>query len=222
MAVALYAVATFRRENMMQVFQVDSPLYKFLQRFLDVLILNFWLMVCCIPIITAGASITAAYSVALKMVREEEGYITKSFFKALKENWKQGTVLWLITIVCSYIIYLDFEVYRSYEDGPVLLLIIGILACIALFSSILYAYPQAARYENTVKQYLENSRQITIRFFGKTMLLIFLVMFEVVLAIFNSVTIFFAIIIGPTVIIYTISGICVKIFDEIELEKKEK
>lgn len=205
----------------MQLFQVDSPLYKFLQRFLDVLILNFWLIVCCIPIITVGASITAAYSVALKMAKEEEGYITKSFFKAFKENWKQGTVLWIITIICSYIIYLDFEVYRSYEDGPVMLLIIGILACIAFFSSMIYAYPQAAKYENTINQYIKNSQQITIRYFGKTMLLVVVVAVELLLAIFNSVTIFFAILIGPAVIIYTISGICIKIFDEIELETKD-
>lgn len=205
----------------MQLFQVDSPLYKFLQRLLDVLILNFWLIVCSIPIITAGASITAAYSVALKMAKEEEGYITKSFFQAFRENWKQGTVLWLITVVCSYIIYLNFEVYSSYEDGPVLLLIIGILASIALFCSLIYAFPQAARYENTIKQYIKNSRQITIRFIGKTLLLVVIVAIELLLAIFNSVTIFFAILIGPAVIIYTISGICVKIFEEIELEKRQ-
>ena len=205
----------------MQIFQVDSPLYKFLQRLLDVIILNFWLIVCSIPIVTAGASITAAYSVALKMVRDEEGYITTSFFKAFKENWKQGTVLWMITVVCSYILYLDFEVYRSFEDGPILLLIIGILACIAFFISMIYAYPQAARYENSIKQYIKNSQQITIRYFGKTMLLLVVVAIELLLAIFNSVTIFFAILIGPAVIIYTISGICVKIFDEIELEMKE-
>ena len=205
----------------MQIFQVDSPLYKFLQRLLDVIILNFWLIVCSIPIVTAGASITAAYSVALKMVRDEEGYITTSFFKAFKENWKQGTVLWIITVVCSYILYLDFEVYRSFEDGPILLLIIGILACIAFFTSMIYAYPQAARYENSIKQYIKNSQQITIRYFGKTMLLVVVVAIELLLAIFNSVTIFFAILIGPAVIIYTISGICVKIFDEIELEMKE-
>ena len=52
----------------MGVFRVDGPIYRFLSRFVDVLVLNFWLLVCSIPIVTVGASITAAFSVTMKMV----------------------------------------------------------------------------------------------------------------------------------------------------------
>lgn len=43
----------------------------------------FWLnvlcIVCCIPVFTIGASVTSLYYVTLKMVRDEECYITKDF-----------------------------------------------------------------------------------------------------------------------------------------------
>ena len=51
----------------------------------DLCILNIICLVCCIPIVTAGASITAMYYVTLKMVRNEEAYIVRSFFKSFKD-----------------------------------------------------------------------------------------------------------------------------------------
>ena len=85
----------------MKFFSVDSPVYKFLSKFLDVVKLNFFWILFSIPVITVGASTVAAMSVGLKMVDDEEGYIGKNFLKAFKENWKQGTILWIITVLQS-------------------------------------------------------------------------------------------------------------------------
>jgi uncharacterized membrane protein YesL len=200
----------------MGIFRVDSPFYRFLSRFVDVLVLNFWLLVCSIPIVTAGASITAAFSVTMKMVNEEEGYITRSFFRSFKENFKQGTYLWLISLACMYIVYLDFQVFNAYEDGPILLLIVGILAGVVFFFSLLYTFPQAARYKNTIQQMMKNSQQITVRYFGKTIFLLVILLLEILLAFWSTTTLFFAILIGPVLLIYTISGFCIKIFESVE------
>ncbi len=95
----------------MKFFSVDSPLYRFLSKMVDVLKLNFLWILFSLPLLTVGASTVAAMSVALKMTDDEEGYIGKSFVKAFKENWKQGTLLWLITVVAVYAVYLDFQFF---------------------------------------------------------------------------------------------------------------
>lgn len=205
----------------MGIFRVDSPFYKFLTRFVDVLVLNFWLLVCSIPLVTAGASITAAFSVTMKMVKDEEGYITKGFFKAFKENFKQSTVVWLITCACAYVVYLDFEVFNAYENGPIILPIIGFLAGAVFIATLLYVYPQIPRYQNSIKQMMKNSQQITIKYFGRTAGLFALLFVEWFLGIFSTTTMFFAILIGPVIIIYTISSFSVHIFESIEKENKE-
>ena len=70
---------------------LDSPPMKIMGKFADLICLNFLALFCCIPIITIGASMTALHYVALKIVRDEEAYITRSFFKSFKENFKQAT-----------------------------------------------------------------------------------------------------------------------------------
>lgn len=46
--------------------------------------LNILTLICCIPIITAGAAFTSMHYVALKIVRNEESYITRSFSNHLR------------------------------------------------------------------------------------------------------------------------------------------
>jgi uncharacterized membrane protein YesL len=200
----------------MRFFSVDSGFYKFLCRFVDMVVLNFWLVVCSLPLVTAGASITAAYSVALKMAKEEEGYITKDFFSAFRANYKQGTVLWILTLVCSYLVYLNFELFRYFQEETILPLIIGFVAAIAFFVTLIYAFPLAARYQNTVWGCLINSQKIASRYFGRTILILVLLVLELFLIFFNSTTIFFGILIGPACIIFTVAGISRHIFDRVE------
>ena len=65
---------------MSSFFNMDSPIMRFLSRLCDLMILNILCLICCIPIVTIGASITALYSVTLKMVKGEDSYIAKGFF----------------------------------------------------------------------------------------------------------------------------------------------
>jgi uncharacterized membrane protein YesL len=205
----------------MKFFSVDSGFYKFLCRFVDVVVLNFWLVLCCLPVVTAGASITAAYSVALRMAKEEEGYITKDFFTAFRGNFKQGTMLWFLTLICTYLVYLNFEIFRASGEENILPLIIGFLAGAVFFVTLLYAYPLSARYDNTLWGCLKNSQKIATRYFGRTLLILVLVIVELLLIFYNSTTMFFGILIGPACVIYTIAGVSRHIFDRVEKDNPE-
>lgn len=202
----------------MKFFSVDSPLYRFLVRFLDVLKLNFMWLLFSIPVITIGASTVAAMSVALKMADDEEGYIGRSFIKAFKENWKQGTLLGIITVIAAYAVYLDFQLFSAVEGNPFMFLVIGIVSCFVIVLSLLYAYPLIARYENTLIKTIQNSFEISKKYFGRTLLLVIIVLFEVFIFQFNSTMLFFGILIGPAFIIFTVAAFSKRIFQQIEKE----
>ena len=82
---------------------MDNVVTRALTKICDMICLNVIWLICCIPIVTIGASTTALYSVLLKMVKNEEGYIFRSFFKAFKENFRQSTVIWLLFVLVSVI-----------------------------------------------------------------------------------------------------------------------
>lgn len=202
----------------MKFFSVDSPLYRFLSKLLDVIRLNFLWILFSIPLVTIGASTVAALSVALKMADDEEGYIGRSFLKAFRENWKQGTVLWLITLVALYAIYLDFQFFEALEGNPMIFLLVGILSIVVVVSALLYAYPLAARYENTLFRTIQNSIDITRRYVGRTLFLVFVLSLEFLLFQFNQTMLFFDILLGPGFMIYTLAAFSKKTFLLIEKE----
>ena len=94
-------------------FSMDNKFFTFMNKVADLCILNIICLVCCIPIVTAGASITAMYYVTLKMVRNEEAYIVRSFFKSFKDNFKQATIINLIMIAVGVVLYLDLNVAKN-------------------------------------------------------------------------------------------------------------
>ena len=74
-------------------FDIDGPFLGGLTKMADVFILNLLLILCSLPIFTFGAAYTALYYVTLKMVKDEECYIAKAFFKSFKQNFKQATII---------------------------------------------------------------------------------------------------------------------------------
>ena len=84
---------------MNRFFNMDNKFFVFMGRVADLLLLNFLCILCCIPVVTAGASITALYYVTLKMARDEESYIARSFFRSFKQNFKQSTIINIIMLL---------------------------------------------------------------------------------------------------------------------------
>lgn len=77
---------------------VDNPFIVILGKIADLVVINFLTMFLCVPVITAGAALTAQYYVCLKLLRDEDSHVYRMYFKSFKENFKQSTILWLIMI----------------------------------------------------------------------------------------------------------------------------
>lgn len=202
----------------MRFFSVDGALYKFISRLWDVIKLNFLWLLFSLPIVTMGAATVAVFSVTLKMVDDTEGYAARQFVKAFRANLKQGIPLGLICLFCSYVVYLDFELFNKVEGNPIYLLAFGLVAAFVFVMSFIYAFPLSARYENTLIGTIKNSVNIATRYFLRTLGLVLVLAVETVIFLFNSTTLFFGILIGPVCIMLTISGFAMHFFREIEKE----
>ena len=102
----------------MGVFDINGKFFKTLTKAGDFIILTLLAMVCSIPVITIGASLTAVFYAALKMARDEEGYVWKEFFKSFKQNLKQSILIELILAAFAAILLVDINVCAKWAaDG---------------------------------------------------------------------------------------------------------
>ena len=205
----------------MGLFNINGGFAKFVNRALDLLLLNFLWFVFSLGIITVGASTCAAYSVSIKLVDDEEGYIAKQFVKAFKDNFKQGTFMWLITLPWLVVVGLSWWVVTWAEDYYFFIMTGAILLTALFLAFNLYAYPLIARYDNKFHLMLKNSLGITLIYFARTLLIIVILAVEVLVISWNKWTIFAGLLIGPEAMIYTVSGMSKRIFQQIERHEEQ-
>lgn len=187
-----------------------------MQSLWDILKLNFMWIIFCIPIVTIGGSTIAAFSVLLRMSEDQEGNVIKDFWKAFRENWKQGILIGLLPPICFEAVFLDFQLYNAVEKGGLGILIVGCFSAYIFIFCLIYVFPLLARYDNTVINSIKNSFRIGMKFFGRTFLLLVIIAVEVLIIFWNPTTKFVGALIGPACIMYTISGVAMHIFRKIE------
>lgn len=146
----------------MGIFDINGKFFKTLTKAGDFIILTLLAMVCSIPVITIGASLTAVFYAALKMARDEEGYVWKEFFKSFKQNLKQGILIELILAAFAAILLVDINVCAKWAaDGGgtlvQLLMFAAIGILIVLAAVVLYVFPVLAKFDNTVFATIKNA-----------------------------------------------------------------
>ncbi len=168
----------------MKFFDLDSPLMQVLNKVADLLWLNILTLICCIPIVTAGASLTAMNYMALKIVRNEECYITKGFFKSFKQNFRQATAIWLLFLLAVLVLAGDFYIVKNsgIEFNIVIKVVIGIVALILTFTW-MFVFPVLAKFDNTVIRTIKNAFVMSILQFPKTLLMIVIYALPIVIGI---------------------------------------
>ena len=100
---------------MNQLFNIDNPVMQFISKIFDLVILNLIFILFSIPVITMGASLCGMYYVSLKIVRGEDPYIWKNFFKAFRQNFKQGTLVWILLLLIFAFLGMDFYILNSQD-----------------------------------------------------------------------------------------------------------
>lgn len=172
-------------------FSIDSKFSQFMSRVFDLMLLNFIFIIMCIPIVTIGANITAMYYVVIKMVRGEDSYVFRSYWKSFKENFKQSTILWVIALVVG--ILLGFDLYLTFtmlKGGIQNIKFVFFFFFILYAFMLMYVFPTQSRFYNPIKYTLKNSLLLSIRHLPYTIIMLVLSIGPTLFAVFAAPKIF--------------------------------
>lgn len=207
---------------MRNLLSFDSPVHKFVDKFANLMILNFVTMICCIPIITAGPALTSLFYVTMKMVRNEEGGILRNYFHSFRTNFLQGMLIGLIVIFVGAFLGLDlYYIYQMLADGKFYDYIVLVVICVSLilyFMASTYVYPLLAKFENSTKQLLRTSLLLSIRHLPATLAIMVISLAPFLMLIYTPMTsalaMIFYLVLGFAAIAYFQSVFFVRIFDQ--------
>lgn len=158
--------------DMGRILDYENPIFRFMSRLVDLLILNALTLAGCIPVVTIGASITAAHYTALKLHRGES-YVWRNFWKSFKENLKQSTIIWLLFVAFFVVEYLAFITLSNGEaEGAMTMQ--GCILATAVFGVcfMLWAFPMQSKFENSIGKTLCNAFVATYKHIFRTVLML--------------------------------------------------
>lgn len=155
----------------------DSKFTQFLVKLYNCCYLNLLWGVCSLPIVTVGAATAALYDVTLRMARGDEPSVTRQFFKAFRENFRQATILWLVMLGLGCLLAFDVAIlYQIRGQGSSLLYMAGLAAVIlgtAVYVLVLlYLFPLVASVQNSNFAMLRNALLLGIRYLPYSILLL--------------------------------------------------
>lgn len=204
-------------------FRGDSAYSQIMTKVFDILWLSVLSILCCIPVITIGASLSSLYYVMLKLVRDEETAVTRNYFKAFKENFLQSLPVTLILLVIIGILAADFHILGQGGNQSTSVIygccVVILLAATAVFS---YVFPLMARYQNTIRKTFENAARLAASHLWQTAVMVLVNLFPLGWFLISAETfaaIFWIwVFVGLGIQAFVNSLIIRKIFDKLEAE----
>ena len=212
---------------MNRIFNMDNKFFTLMNRVADLIILNLLFLVCSLPIVTIGASSTALYYVTLKMARNEESYMFRSFLKSFKENFKQSTLIWIAMLLIGALLYTDFTITNMISGTLIsvfryLLMVIAFLFVMVL----LYIFPLQSKFENTIRNTFKNALLMSIRHLPYTLLMLIISVVPMWATLTIPVVFLFGILVwillGFSLIAFINSKFFVKVFDKYIPDEEEE
>ncbi len=192
----------------------DNPILGMLSKLTDLLVINLLVIVCCLPVFTAGAALTAGHFAALRL-KKGEGTVFADFWRSFKENFKQATVVWLIlaAIVAGVLVVLWFWGAQS-----VLLSILGLVTLLLTLMLSLWVYPVLSRFVYSTGALLRTSFVLCYRYLFRTVGMLLSLLLPVLALVLSLYTI-------PVLLMWGVSApmyICVLLYRRVFAELEEQ
>ncbi len=155
-----------------KLFHAEGPVFRFLDKLGQMVILSVFWMIGCIPIVTIATSTTAFYYAIIKVVRREHGNAGTEFWKSYKANLGRGIITTIALLVPAGVIALNVYLLNKMDNANENILYWTYLIGIALIAMVsVYVCPVLSRFSMNVIAVWKLSFLMAIRFLPVTLLL---------------------------------------------------
>lgn len=136
----------------MKVLQ-EGVLADFLNRFIDLILLNVLWFVCSLPVLTLGASACALYEVTMRYALHEDPAVVRTFFQAFKRCFKKAMAVFFIFAGAGLFLALDLWCAFQWEVRIRFLIVVVILAVCYFYLAVLsHVFPVLTYFDGGVRE----------------------------------------------------------------------
>lgn len=193
------------RQWIIDIFNDSSPFMTRIGQICVLAIFNLLWLLCCLPVLTAGAASAALAEVLLQYPRQTVGSAFIEFFAAFRRQLRRATPVWLLLLVCGAVLAIDYRylVLRQLTDTFWAMAVF--LPALLIYGFLLvWVFPVlAAAPGGSALGALRNAGMLAVAYLGRSLLCVGLLLIPPVMALFRP-DLFFALLIFWLVIGYAL------------------
>lgn len=148
----------------MNFFSLNSPFARGINKLVMMLYAGVLWFLCSLPIVTWGAATAALYEVMLKAVKNQEGYIAAGFFKAFRNNLKQGLQLGIPLLFAQIVFVFNLFYYAVFGGKDFRLqTAVFVVFCLLTLTLSSYVFAVMAKFENSTSGHFKMACALLLR-----------------------------------------------------------
>lgn len=153
----------------MKFFNYDNPVFKAISVIGDMLILSLLWVVTSLPVFTIGASTTALYDCAIKILRSRNTLTFKDYFRSFAANFRQATAIFLIMLPIGALLAADLY-FWAHNDSEYAIVFnaLGIGLALIYAATLIYVFPVQAVFDNKVKDTIRTAFLMSLQNWSTT------------------------------------------------------
>ncbi len=162
-----------------ELFNTDNSFWQAVGKAGDLILLTLLAVFASLPLVTLGASLSALYYTAFKILEDDNQSTVRNFFHSFRQNLVQGMAISIIVLVLGGLLFFDVRFMLILTAGSAAsglsmpLLCAGWVICVFLgilfLFLVLYLFPLQARFFNPLSVTLKNALAAGIRYLPKTL-----------------------------------------------------
>jgi len=160
---------------MSKIFDPEGPVWTFLMKLADFVMLSCVWLICCLPVITIIPSSIALYDTIAHCVRGDEGETYRRFFRTFKRELGIGILLTLLFGAIFILLAVDYRVLGKLmadSNGWRVFSYIFLIAVFLPLGTMIWAVSLESRYTFTFKNLLKTSFILSFAQLPQTIVLV--------------------------------------------------
>ena len=153
----------------MGLFNYNNPFIVLMVRIANMMIVSFFWVLCCIPVVTIMPACAAMYHTVNRVIFGNGNGVIRDFFKTFKASLRPGILLSVILIIVGALVYFGIRVGQQIWNVGVFgaaYMAMGVLVAILCLSAVVYIAPALSRFEGNAGTII----RLSVYFSGRKLL----------------------------------------------------
>ena len=154
---------------------MEGRLFRILEKAVNLIKLNILWILFSLPLVTGGAALCALHVTAVRIMKDEEGYVFRDFLAVFRSRLRLSLKLWIPLLAAASVLWLDEMFWRNVEGSfaDSMRVLVCVLSGLWIVL-VIYLFPLAARMDTTAGLAYRNGILLLFKYLPQSIYLLFM------------------------------------------------